>query len=129
MIFVAMNFCFTSVDTHTHFQRSLTPVFRLQFSLHLYGCLQPIVRSIECHTQSISNDLKDITMVRLHGFTQNCMVSCPHRLPFCWMFLCQFGTGFNIGEEERHNPRWQHGDCWFLRQRKLVDWSYTTRNF
>src|ERR1044071_4394690 len=89
-IFIMMRFGFTGVDSHAHFKRNLTPVFSLQFSLSLYGCMQAVVWGMECRAKTIPNHLKYITAVGSNGFAQNGIMPRAQSFPLFWMFLCQF---------------------------------------
>src|SRR4030095_10221374 len=96
-IFIIMRLSFTRVDSHAHFKGNLVPVFSLQFSLSIYGCMEAIVWSTECRAKAIPDHLKYITVVGSNCFAQNGIMSGVQRFPLFWMLLCQFGTSFNIG--------------------------------
>src|SRR5262245_5136897 len=104
-----MCFGFACVNPHANFDGSFAPFFRLQPVLRIYGGVKSVTSGVECHTEGIANDLKDITMVGFHGFFQNSMMPCPSNFPHFRMFSCEFCTAFDIAEEE--------GDC---TRRKII---------
>ena len=53
-------------------------------------------------TKRITDDLKDMTVMGFDRRSQNRIMARPHGFPVVGIFLSQFGTALNIGEEEGH---------------------------
>ena len=63
-------------------------------------CSKGVACSVECRTESIAYDLKDIAVVGFDRATQNSMVPRPRGFPRVRIFLREFRTAFDVGEEE-----------------------------
>jgi len=61
---------------------------------------QRITSSMKCCAEYITDDLKDISVMRFICRPQNIIVTFAKALPCLGMFLYEFGTAFNIGEDE-----------------------------
>jgi hypothetical protein len=96
------------MNPHADFDRCIPPILVVKIHLRLDGSAYCISRGVECYAECIANDLKDISVVRIHRGLQDGMMAFAQNLPFIGMFLSEFCTALDIGEKEGDSAGGEH---------------------
>ena len=86
---------------------------------------------MECRAKSITDDLKDVAVMRVHRGLQDGVMAFSQYFPFIGMSLCEFGTAFDIREEEGDGAGGLIAHCLTLRlyfQVMVMYYSFTPFN-
>jgi hypothetical protein len=92
--------CRTGVDPHSYPDRRRGPSLVIQVSLCFEGCIHRIKGGGKGCAETVSDNLKDISVVRADALVQDLMVPCQKSRHFLGILLGKFRAAFDVSKKK-----------------------------